>query len=37
LSWPLPAGMSREQLDQLLFSRREPSSSRRIPLRPWRC
>jgi transposase len=35
LSWPLPEGMSEERLDQMLFPKREPSSSRRISQPEW--
>ncbi len=35
LSWPLPKGISGEELEQLLFPRREPSSGRRIPQPDW--
>lgn len=35
LTWPLPEGMSSEELEQLLFPRREPASGRRIPSPDW--
>jgi transposase len=35
LSWPLPEGLSAEELDDLLFPRRGPASGRNIPQPDW--
>jgi transposase len=35
LSWPLPEGISKEQLEQLLFPKRGPASGRNIPQPDW--
>ena len=35
LSWPLPEGMSAEDLDELLFPQRASSSGRNIPQPDW--
>ena len=35
LSWPLPEGLSAEQLDELLFPQRAPASGRSIPPPDW--
>jgi len=35
LSWPLPEGMSDEQLNELLFPPRTPASGRNIPMPDW--
>ena len=33
--WPLPEGVSAEELDELLFPQREPASGRNIPQLDW--
>jgi transposase len=35
LSWPLPEGLSQEQLDELLFPKRGPASGQTIPMPDW--
>ncbi len=35
LSWPLPEGLSAEELDELLFPQRGPASGRNIPQLDW--
>ena len=35
LSWPLPEGVSAEELDDLLFPQRGPTSGRNIPQPDW--
>ena len=35
LSWPLPEGLSVEELDELLFPQRGPASGRNIPQPDW--
>jgi transposase len=35
LSWPLPEGLSAEELDELLFPQRGPASGRNIPQPDW--
>jgi transposase len=35
VSWPLPAGISQEQLEAMLFPKREPASNRNIPQPVW--
>jgi transposase len=35
LSWPLPEGLSAEQLDALLFPQRAPAPGRHIPAPDW--
>ncbi len=35
LSWPLPAGLSGEALEELLFPRREPSARHSLPQPDW--
>lgn len=35
LSWPLPEGLSHEQLDELLFPKRGPASGQTISMPDW--
>jgi transposase len=35
LSWPLPEGLSAEELDELLFPQRDPAAWRNIPQPDW--
>lgn len=35
VSWPLPEGLTDEQLEALLFPKQEPASTRRIPQPEW--